>query len=736
MSGPPHSIIFGPFEYDPGIRELRKFGRRIRVQAQPLQVLAVLLERPGEVVTREELQRRIWGEAAYGDFQHGLNAAVNKLRQTLGDSAGQAHYIETSPGLGYRFVAPMQVNAAATVIPAEESGAAVLAVSQGPRPAVWYRAAGLAAVLLAAAGMYWLSMGSARRVEPGPAVRFSIEPPAGSVLEPASSRQSFGLSPDGRRLAFTAVSVSGAASIFVRDFDQLEPRQIPGTNGANSLFWAPDNQSLVFTAGGKLKRVKLGGGDPAVLCDLPPRIFSGTFLDAGKILISGGVGSHTVSSSGGPTDALTEHYRWPQLLPGSDLVLHTVWDPRSRRHVARVARPGDAKTTRDLLQADSRVMFTESRANPGQGYLLYVRAGNLMAQPFDPRGLNLVGEARVLASKLYSFFPSGAADFSVSQNGVLAYLSHTSRSQLAWVDRGGRTVATVGPANVAVKAGRLSPDGRHIAASFYEVERGAQNLWLIDTATSSSRLLTPESGLRDAPVWAPDSKQLAFLNAFGDRPPGLAVRGAGSSDPERHLPRLDLQLPGDWSPDGRFLAFLNTGTPLFENQTQSDVWLVDFANQDRLIPLLATPFFEANPAFSPDGRWIAFTSSESGRPEVYLQSFVSGPSPAVAGERHLVSRSGAAAIRWRRDGRELYYLSFDGRIHAISVMPGPKPRFGSDQVLFSISPEARAAAPSVLGFDVSPDGQRFLVPMVSARQPSNLIVVQNWESELLRADTK
>ena len=173
--------------------------------------------------------------------------------------------------------------------------------------------------------------------------------------------------------------------------------------------------------------------------------------------------------------------------------------------------------------------------------------------------------------------------------------------------------------------------------------------------------------------------------------------------------------------------------PRFANESQGDVWLEGLTDSRKLIPLLSTPFHEANAAFSLDGKWLAFTSNESGRAEVYLQAFHAGEAPRVAGERYRVSRAGAQALRWRRDGRELFYLAFDGRVHAVPVKLSASPEFGPAAPLFSISTEARAAIHSILGFDVSPDGQRFVIPVVTSPESPSLVVLQNWEAALVRA---
>jgi dipeptidyl aminopeptidase/acylaminoacyl peptidase len=191
-------------------------------------------------------------------------------------------------------------------------------------------------------------------------------------------------------------------------------------------------------------------------------------------------------------------------------------------------------------------------------------------------------------------------------------------------------------------------------------------------------------------------------------------------------------LPTDWSHDGRFIALGNTTFSQVENEMRGDVWLVDMARGRKVVHLISTPFHEAIPAFSPDGRWLAFTSNESGHTEVYLQAFEAGDSPRLVGDRHLVSRRGAQAIRWRRDGNELFYLAGNGRLHAVPITLTPKLKIGEPAALFAISTEARAALHSSLGFDVSVDGQRLLVPVVTSSEKSEIVVIQNWEAPLQR----
>jgi Tol biopolymer transport system component len=335
-----------------------------------------------------------------------------------------------------------------------------------------------------------------------------------------------------------------------------------------------------------------------------------------------------------------------------------------------------------------------------------------------------------IAGQVSSFLPSGAADFSVSDNGVLVYMRYTGRSQLAWVDREGRQTGTIGPDNALGKSGRISPDGRYVAAPKFDVERSAHDIWLFETGSDAGRRLVSGPGMAGAPVWSPDSRRIAFLRAVGG-PPTMFVRGLGEKDLEEALPPGYFQIPTDWSPDGRFIAYMNTGFPRVPSEASADVWVIDLKRQPKAVPLLNSRFHETMAAFSPDGKWLAFLSDESARTEVYLQAFEAGDSPRVTGERLVVSRHGAVGLRWRPDGKELFYLGTDGRLYAVPIALSAKPAFGPPIPLFTISTEARAVIHSGFGFDVSRDGKRFLVPTAPSGGPS-LIAIQNWEAALLK----
>ena len=452
---------------------------------------------------REDLRKRLWPGATAGDFEHGLNAAVNKLRQALGDSANQPRYIETLPGLGYRFVAPVL-----TVGPAILE--LVPAVAP-PEPSTLRRIApwhGAVAALLVLASGSWLAFHSSP-----PAVKaaqFLVTPPVGYFLEGGGLRQSFALSPDGARIAYTAKDASGAFRLFLRDFSELQSRPIPDGEGAYSVVWTPDGRTLLFSAKGKLRSIAWDGAVSHVLSDTVPYFCSAIPFGQDRFLVSNHTNSGVMSSSGGRPRPIDHLYSWAQLLPGGRDFLYSAHDPHLGSLRARIAAINANDEGTEVVQADSRVQFTASLRSNG-GYLVYLRGGTLLAHPFDLASRRVTAQPKAIARRVPSFGFTGAADFSVSQRGVLAYQSYVNRSQFIWVDRAGKQLSTAGPADIDASFVRLSPDGQWLAAVPFDIERGVMEIWLFDAVTGAGRKSVFGSGIRHFPVWSPDSRRLAHV---------------------------------------------------------------------------------------------------------------------------------------------------------------------------------------------------------------------------------
>jgi Tol biopolymer transport system component len=450
----------------------------------------------------------------------------------------------------------------------------------------------------------------------------------------------------------------------------------------------------------------------------------GTWIAPDRILLSYRQLTAVVPAAGGRATTIEDAYLWPQALPDGKHLLYLAYDKRIERFRLRVGRFGEPQSGKDILETDSRVSWVASSGTPGSGYLIYVRAGSLLAQPFDARGLRLAGDAVPLAANMHFFQPTAAADFSVSNNGVLVYEPLRNSSRVVWVDRSGREMQQVGPDHLSVVYVRASPDGHKIAASVHNPEKGASEIWVYDTQSKVNRIVVPGPGIVDKPVWSPDGSRLLYSRALGNGPK-LYVRGLAEEDHEEPLPTADSQLPTDWSRDGRFALFQS------ETMTDGNVGLIDLKTR-KLTWILESPAHEASAVFSPDGSRMAFVSDNSGRLEAYVQAFEAGETPRLTGERLRISTDGAQLVRWRGDGREICYLGTDGVVYAVPITAGPQFRAGAPVALFRFPVASRAVLSTSFGFDVSADGSRFLLPAVRQPMGSYLVVMQGWESFLKR----
>jgi len=720
-------ISFGSYQLDPETGSLEKHGVRVRLPRQPARILKILAQRAGEVVTREELREELWGSDTFVDFEHGLNAAINKLRQVLGDSPEKPRFIETLPGQGYRFVAAVKGEAPE---PARDpTSLGVQATPPAPKIQRWpllLACVGLSLGFLAA-GLF-LGRREPLAHPPVPA-KFVISPPNGVVFQPAGERQAFAVSPDGSRLAFTTIGNDGVYRLWIRPLNSLDAQEAPAARGAQTLFWSPAGDSLYFSVERSLRRITEPGLSSQLIGDFPRRLPPlGAWIGPDQILLSYRQLTAIVPAGGGRATELRDSYLWPQVLPNGKGLLYLVYDKRIERFRLRAGPFGEPQAAKDIVETDSRVTWVASTLTPGTSYLVYVRGGSLLAQPFDVERLQVTGDAVPLATGLPVFQPTAAADFSVSTNGVLVYEPLRNNARVAWVDRAGRELERVGPDAQSVVYVRASPDGRKVAASVYNPEKNAAEIWVYDPRSKVNRVVAPGPGIADKPVWSPDGTRLLYSRALGAGP-RLYVRGLGEPDREEALPAgADLQLPSDWSRDGRFALFHS------ENVTDGDVGVLDLQTR-KITWILDSPANETGAVFSPEGDRVAFVSNESGRSEVYVQAFEPRERPHLTGDRVRISTDGAVLVRWRADGREICYMGIDGVLYGVPVSRHPLFRSGTPAPLFRIPIAARAALPTAFGFDVSADGKKFLLPVVQEPTTSHLVVMLGWESFLKRTGT-
>ena len=596
--------------------------------------------------------------------------------------------------------------------PDETSGiAAAPAAKRRIAPAIF--ALGAIALFLGAALTTIVLRRPAKATNTARVVRFAVPIPPGTTYAPGDVSRGLSISPDGTRLVVEAIS-NGRRRLFLRPLDSEKFTEIEGTLGASAHFWSPDSRFIAFFADGKVKKVPAAGGPAEELC--PAYIdWLGAWGPDGTILLSqippGEPGIFRVSDRGGepvrvlgvdPSDPVA--LLWPEFLPDGRRFLFQALTPNGKSRELRVGSL-DSREVRAISPLASRFEYA------APGYLIYVRETALFAQPFDAKKAALSGEPTLLAENVHHFFGPGHAAFSVSQTGVIAYQAAESPVRLVWLDRQGKEVGVLGQPAV-VDSLRISPSGNRIAVDVEDSRFGTSDLWVFEAASGASTRLTSGQIDESAPVWTPDGARLVF-RVDDKGPPDIAQIVVGSPGSERSL----LILPGvqqseDISPDGRRLVFLQDAA------TTADIWLASLEGDHQPKPWLRSPFNERNPRFSPDGRWIAYDSDESGTPEVYV-ALTEG-----AGEKKRISPSGGRAPRWRRDGKELYFVAPDDSIVSVPITLGATLQAGTGGPLFRLEAGIR-------NFDVSPDGSRFLVTTPVEKSPESPIrVILNWDAAL------
>jgi eukaryotic-like serine/threonine-protein kinase len=590
------------------------------------------------------------------------------------------------------------------------------------RPWLAWGAAALLLVALAPAAFLHLRE-QAAVAEP---VRFEIP-----VTVNLSASGVVALSPDGRQLAFAASDADGVLRLFVRAMDSLEVRPLMGSEistVAPPPFWSPDSRFIAFDAGGKLKKLDVSGGPAQTLCDLPGIVVGGSWNRDGDIIVgstSGGL--LRVSESGGAVSPVTAldpsrkegMHLLPSFLPdGRHFVYLRLAESveSSGIYVGSLDAKPEEQGSKQILPYVIGLTYAPP-TDSGPGRLLFLREGTLMAQPFDARRLALAGDAVPVAQQVGSFRDS--AFFSISSNGVLAYRATDRDFQLTWFDRQGSVLGRVSDPG-RLRGAALSPDGTRAMASRTNPQDSANSdLWLLDLLQGNrATRFTSGTGIAEFPVWSPDGTRIAFTlqgNVF-------QKLASGAKDEELvQLERGRLKTPTSWSPDGRFLL-IAAADPI----SRFDLWVLPLQGDRTPVPFARTRFDENQGRFSPDGRWVAYVSNESGASEVYVKAFdkdFAGGS-ASAGGSTLVSKDGGTAPRWRGDGKELFYLAPNGTMMAVDLTINSAFQAGTPTPLF------QAPSGATVG-DASADGKRFLlVTPIGPSASAPFTVVLNWTAGL------
>jgi serine/threonine protein kinase len=602
----------------------------------------------------------------------------------------------------------------------QEGGSAIGMPAVAPRRNRERLAWVIAGILFAglAAALVW----PLRRPSPPRTVRFSVAPPQKAEFVTFPEAGSLALSPDGKSLALVAstgggTSPSGKRSLWVRRLDALAATELNGTEGAVSPFWSPDGRFIGYFAGGKLQKIAATGGPPQAICDSAAGS-AGTWGRDGTILFSefgGREGIFRVSAAGGspapviPLDRAHGAQAWPVFLPDGKHFLIVSGAFGSEKEI-RVGSLG-SRQTRPILNADSRVAYCPP------GYLLFARDGSLLAQPFDARALRATGDPIPISDSVWMFRSTGNAAFAVSGKGDVAYLSGQRLSPLKWRERTGRETG-VAAAPGAFGRPRLSPDGSRIAVQVADPRHGTRDIWIYDAERGLAQRLTEDPLDAVAPIWSPGGDRIVF--GSGRREGGVDIyvkpaNGAGSE--ELILKEKGVQLPQDWSPDGSEIVYEDYSPA---RSPQRQLWLLRLAGKRDRSPLLRTSFPTSQGRYSPDGKWLAFVSEETGRPEVSVVAATG------QGAVRRVSASGGSLPRWKRDGKELFYLADNGDLVSVGTQLSGDLRIGSASVLFTANPPPR-------DFDVSPDGRRFLFlegGQGDIPRTVDLTVISNWTAEL------
>ena len=518
------------------------------------------------------------------------------------------------------------------------------------------------------------------------------------------------VSPDGRSFAYNGVTGGTQPMLWVRRLDALQPMVLPGTEDAERPFWSPDSRSIAFLARGTLKKIDLNGGPPQVLCELAS-LNGATWSQNGIIVFGSGRGPlQQVSASGGPPKGLLRldadrkeiSQDWPSFLPDGRHFLYASYssDPaKSGTYVGSL----DGQEPRRLMDIASNATFVSP------GLLIFGRGRVLMAQQFDSGRLLLTGEPFSVADHVIRNNATLISVYSSSPNGVLVYQTDDSAStshQPVWYGRDGKRLALAGPPRGYIQ-GVLSPDEKQFAAHIVDIVMGSSDIWLLDLASGILSRITSGSGDKNTPVWSPDGREILFgFSTTTEVDVRRMTIGGGAQQLVRRSTRPVY--PGAWLKDGSMLLLEDFGQSFFR---------ITPGTGAEPETLLKTEYAKDGPRVSPDGRWIAYNTDESGRWEVYVAAY-----PSFTGRRQ-VSNNGGVQGYWRKDGKELFYLALDGSMVSVGIKTGPPLETGIPEVLF---PTRVRVQPQWDQFAVTGDGQRFLTLDTIETDARPFTVVLNW----------
>jgi Tol biopolymer transport system component len=559
------------------------------------------------------------------------------------------------------------------------------------------------------------------------AVRWpSTKPPEETMYFPSPMpfpARDIAVAPNGHTIAVIAYLESARRNaLWIYELGSRNARSLADTEGANFPFWSPDGRSIAFFADGKLKKVEVSGGPAQTVCDAPSGR-GGTWNEDGVIVFTpdarSGVGLYRVTASGGtltPVSNLDKSrgelsHRWPMFLPGGTHFLYMATNFAGRKDVDAIFVGSlDSKEKRFVVEA------TANAAYAAPGYLLFYRDKALLAQRFDLERFALKGEPTIILTDIQyqpqvkrAVFGASERDLLVAQSGSGVVLS-----QLVWFDRKGKELGAVGKPDVYGNV-FIAPNGKSVAVSMMDIASQNTDIWAYDLQRGSSKRLTFDPAADSVPIWSPDAERLIFasnrLFSFNN----LYVKNSDGTQDEKSILRGDVdKFPSDWSRDGKYILYTQ----------DTDLWFVTLPELKSSL-FLKAPSVLRNGQFSPDGKWLAYASNETGKWEIYVTSF-----PEARGKWQ-ISAGGGEQPRWRGDGKELFYLSSDGKIMAAPVTTGANFDASTPVALFQATPRQPVPIYDLFVYDVSRDGQRFLINTeVKQAETTPMSIVLNWAAKL------
>jgi Tol biopolymer transport system component len=666
------------------------------MKAKVLDTLLMLVKNNERPVSKEELIHAVWPNTFVSDDS--LVQNISAIRRGLGDDPSQPQYVVTLARRGYRFVAPVDAYSGDVAAIAPTSGPPhserpILRLPAGAasRSQVWWVGSAAFTAGATLAVLIILAMLPARTQSvSSTAVRFREALPADQVLEGGAA-----LSPDGRFLVFALSDSSGKRRLWIRSLKEGDlARPLEGTADALAPFWSPDSQDIGYFVGQHIRRIAVSGGTPRPVVTLQRSLpLGGTwsgdqilYVDQGKIFsVAASGGTPVVAAE--PSHTSAGELRWPYFLPDGQHFLFVVNSDYPDRSGTYRGRLGSSESVKVSNDADAPVIYA------APGYLLRVRDGALVAQPFDPPSGTLRGEPKAVVGDM-----TAGMEVSATNGGLLAVSEHTFGGNAIWFDRSGRELGRFKVPKV-LRNMSISADDKHVLAT--SSDGGSLTIWKLDLERNVSTKFVGNAGFT---AWAPDGDHFAYSSVGTGGAADLVVRSTAGSEQSVLLKTDDMKVVNDWSPDGRYVLFTN------RNDQQSGLWVLPTVG-DRQAQRLGQGHTSSG-KFSPDGRLIAYVSDETGSPEVFIASF-----PAF-GAMQQVSTAGGTAPVWRKDGRELYYLSGDWHVMSIAVPPNGL-NVGKPQALFAL--------PDGTSFEATRDGARFLT-VVRDRSGNQgaVTVLTNW----------